>query len=194
MVTRLAAICALFVLLALPADAFASPAHAGNGSSVYGRVQTLYRTRSQTLVRFDLLRLPSHVLLTFRVSAATSFEPRSAQANVAGFTSNDYALVAYQGNGKKPTATSVKFDIHPFRIYPTKTVSGVVASVGAHHLVVIKLADGTKFKVYTSDSTIYSVNGQPTETPLTLAAGQKVVVTAEHRGSKWFATRIDERT
>lgn len=193
-VLRFVAVSALFTLLVLPIDALASNARGSGNSSVYGRVQTLYRTKSQTLVRFDLRGLPSHVLLTFRVNGSTTFEPRSAQANVAGFTSNDYALVAYQGNGRKPIATSVKFDVHQFRIYPTKAVTGSVAKLGLHHLVVVKLADGSKFRFYTTDATIYSINGQPTETPLTLAEGQAIAVTAERRGSKWFATLIDERT
>lgn len=201
-----AAALALLVQVAAFGDAQAARPHGPAGAGVYGRVVALYQAHAKTVVKFDLLQLPGRSLLTFRVTPSTSFIARSAQASVAGFSSGDFAIVSSQGSGKRPIATTVKFDTRAFRVYPSKTVTGVVAAMGpglqvgtcqsgsTKCWVVLKLPDGTKFKAFISSDTIYSINGVPQEHPFNLGLRTKVLLTAEYRGAKWFATLLDERT
>ena len=193
MALRLTAVVPLLLLFTLQGNALAMRQR-GPASNVYGRVATLYRNHAQDLVRFDLVQLPSHATLSFRVNSSTSFIPRSAEANVAGFTVHDYAYVSSEGKGRHVAATTVKFDTHPFHIYPSKTVTGIVALTGPHHQVLLRLPDGTNFKFYTVRNTVYSINGQIQETTFRITKSLKLIVTAEHRASRWVATQVDEQT
>ncbi|HZT96996.1 MAG TPA: hypothetical protein VFB34_09180 [Chloroflexota bacterium] len=192
----------ILTLLALlgPATLFVAgaealtPAAADGSFHTYGKVVSVTRAKkTEDVLRFDLQPHGSG-RLSFKVTTGTKFIAHSSQAEVNGFTTGDFAYVIAHTTKRVRIADSVEYDAHAFHVYPVSSFSGVASKVAKHNAyLIVQLADSSQRKVFLTGNTAYYQNGQPSETPIQIKAGDHLQIEAEHQGKRWVALSVDDQ-
>lgn len=137
---------------------------------------------------FAILTKPGHVI-EFRVVASTRFHALSAEAEVQGFLSGDYALVTATRMNKDWVAINVSYDVAPPP--PLRTVTGVVARVSPDNSrFEVHLDNGVNRWFPIAPSVRIKVNGIPGG-PAGIVKGAAVAVTLEKLDRDWVVVEID---
>lgn len=155
----------------------------------YGRVASVTLSQDQETVKaFSLVHAKIHY--QYRVKSATEFIPRSSSADIDGFATGDYAYVL----GSHGVASSVEFDVKPFRPGAFEHVTGKARSKpNQNGLFVLIDALGKRHKVWQTPKTSYYINSQPQPGPFQIKAGMNLTVFAQDVKSQWRAFSIDEK-
>lgn len=195
-----ARLAALFAVLLLGSSIALTPVRAQSGPGPHGPV---IQFNGQVIAvagppdsptGFTLL----HGALTtdFRLAPAASLQARSAEAAVAGFATGDYALVTARRVKFAWVAIRVSYDVNPI---PGRAVivvlTGTIVRVSPNgKILTIKLVNGTTHDVFIDLQTTFRVDGQLTDTPPLLSAGEVVTVRTRHAPRGWVAIDVNLRT
>jgi hypothetical protein len=164
---------------------------------IYGQVVAI--TKDQTMpagVESFVLQLPKGRDVMVEVEPKTVFAPRTANAEVAGFTLKDYAYVVGQIVRHMVIAFKVDFDTAPFNPFLQRIFTGQFLRYEPDNdnVLIISLGTGRVLRVYTNTQTGWSVNGQAVEVPPMLSPGDHLKIYAERHGLRWVAISIDVQT
>jgi len=193
-VRRFWILCGLICALSLPLDAGAQTAGPPKNPPVrlYGQVTAIQSSKDGTPLGFTLLT-PARTV-DIHISAATMFMPKSAEAQVEGFATNDYAIVMAKHTARTWVANRITFDVQPMPPAVLVSLRGTVARVvPSGDKFLMQLDNGDSRWVLVNRQTQWRVDGQLQAAAPTLTKGNTVVVTMRHGGRNWVATEIDVR-
>jgi len=134
--------------------------------------------------------------IDMRISPTAIVNPRSAEAEVEGFTVGDYATVLAVHVNRAWVAERIDFDVRPVPSAPqTKTVTGTVTRVTVNGKRFLLLLDtgGTRW-IAVNDKTQFRVDNQLVFNPPMLAKGAQVVVTVRVTPTGWVAVEVNLKT
>jgi hypothetical protein len=129
-------------------------------------------------------------LIDFRIAAHVTLKPHSAEAEVEGFQTNDYAAVGAKRINRVWVAFAIEFDVQSFR--DTPTLSGVIVRVTPNgRRLIMQLGNGTSRWVTIVPRTIFRIDGKLQALPPLLQKGELVDVKMRLTGNVWVALEID---
>lgn len=139
------------------------------------------------------LQMKSHNM-DFKISPTTVFTARSAQAELQGFSVNDYAIVEARHVRRTWISTRIDFDITP--IVPNQiTLTGSVWRISINQKrLAMKLDTGDVRWVNIIARTRYRIDAQPIDGTLVLTKGEVVEIRAQRTVHGLFALDINLKT
>lgn len=127
---------------------------------------------------------------------ATTYQARSAEAEVEGLLPGDYAVVRARHQKKGWTAVLVTFDVRPFaNLRPQMVLDGTVTRVVPNQRrFAMRLDGGGTRVVKVAAQARLLLDGQPTDPPPALVKGTVVQVVLRKLDAGWTAVLINIRT
>lgn len=128
-----------------------------------------------------------------KIVPATVFAARSAEAEVEGFITGDYALVVARRTDHGLVARRVSFDIQPF--LPLRLVTGTLQRVSLNGRHVLVKLDNTRIMwLQITRQTRYRQDGKVVAIPPALTRGMQLQILAVRAYGAWVAADINIRT
>jgi len=120
---------------------------------------------------------------------------RSAEAEVEGFQSGDYAIVMARHVNRGWVANRVEYDVQPIAGVVQVTLTGTVQRVSANgKLFSMQVDSGSVRWVVINARTKYRVDGQLLDGPPVLMRGDMVTVIMRRVVRTWVALSVNVRT
>jgi hypothetical protein len=171
------------------------PASAGAASSgllhVFGQVQAVVGPASDPTAFFLQVR---NRPIEFRVAARATLTAASAEAEVEGFVSGDYAEVVARRAHHQWIAVKITYDVRSLAPTGSAPVTATVLADSPNGTwVTVQLADGAVRRVLITSNTLFTLDGSPSATPVPLAPGEVVTLSIQPTRRGWVATQIDVR-
>lgn len=131
----------------------------------------------------------------FRLPPRAKLVSRSAEAEVEGFQSGDYAIVMARRVNRGWVANRVEFDVQPITVAIQVTLTGTVQRVSANGKLFSMLLDsGPLRRVVINARTKYRMDGQLLDGPPALMRGDVVTVIMRRVVRTWVALSVNVRT
>lgn len=140
-------------------------------------------------VRFSLQTRRRIVL--FRIAPYATFTALSAEAEVEGLSTQDYAVVLARHVGHLWVAVHIAFDVQPIQTVQTAVSATVIRVTPTNNAVVVRLQAGTLRRLAIVPTTRFRVAGQLTGELPTLLRGDIVRVAMRLAPRGWIAVEID---
>lgn len=131
----------------------------------------------------------------FRLPPRANLVSRSAEAEVEGFQSGDYAIVMARRVNRGWVANRVEYDVQPITVAVQVTLTGTVQRVSANgKLFSMQLDSGPLRWVVINARTKYRLDGQLLDGPPVLMRGDAVTVIMRRVIRTWVALSVNVRT
>ena len=192
---RFLALAGLIFVLSIPLHASAQTVTPPKNPLVrfYGQVVAIQSGRDGTPLAFSLLTATRTV--DIRIVAATRLDPKSAEAQVEGFVTDDYAIVTARRAAHSWVALHITFDVQPMPPSVLVSQRGTVLRVTpTGNRFLMQLDTGDSRWVLVNRQTKWRMDGQLQAAAPTLVKGATVQVTMRHIGKNWVATEVDIRS
>ncbi len=130
-------------------------------------------------------------LVPFRIAPYATFTALSAEAEVEGLATDDYAVVEARHVRRIWVAVHIAFDVQPIQNDQIVLNATIIRTSPNGQAVFVRLPSGEVRRVTIVARTRFKVSGQITDVPPTFVRGDTVSITMKPVANGWIAIEID---
>jgi hypothetical protein len=130
--------------------------------------------------------------IDFKISPFATLVALSAEADVEGFVSGDYASVIARWQHGGWVARRIAFDVQPLNDNrPITFTADIVRIAPSGKTIIVRLPNGVQRRIVIVVQTRFVIDGQIQNMPPALSTGETIRITARATPRGWMAVEID---